>query len=50
MLLEQKDFLKLLHPKNKVIFRSNHTSNTLHLSGTLPKDKNRLLQEVSLHC
>ena len=48
MLLEQKNFLELLDPKNKVIFRSNHTSNTLHLSGTLPKDKDRLLQELKV--
>lgn len=43
---EQKQFLKQLNPPNKVIFRSNHASNSLHLSGTLPKDKNRLLQEL----
>jgi len=40
---EQKRFLELLHPANKVIFRSNHASNALHLAGTLPKDTTRLL-------
>lgn len=43
---EQKRFLELLHPVNKVIFRSNHASNALHLAGTLPKDTMRLLDEV----
>lgn len=43
---EQTHFIELLNPTNKVIFRSNHASNSLHLAGTLPKDKNRLLQEL----
>ena len=43
---EQLRFLSLLNPKNRVIFRSNHASNALHLAGTFPKDKTRLLQEV----
>lgn len=46
LLDEQKRFLELLHPANKVIFRSNHASNALHLAGTLPKDTMRLLQEL----
>jgi len=46
ILQEQKRFLELLNPINKVIFRSNHASNALHLSGTLPKDKNRLIKEL----
>ncbi|MCK5111159.1 MAG: radical SAM protein [Arcobacteraceae bacterium] len=44
---EQKEFIELLTPTNKVIFRSNHASNALHLSGTLPRDKNRLLDELN---
>ena len=43
---EQKRFLELLEPINKVIFRSNHASNALHLAGTFPKDKERLIAEV----
>lgn len=43
---EQKRFLELLKPDKKVIFRSNHASNALHLAGTLPKDTSRLLQEL----
>ena len=46
VLNEQKRFLELLNPINKVIFRSNHASNALHLAGTLPKDNVRLLQEL----
>lgn len=45
---EQKRFLELLNPMNKVIFRSNHASNALHLAGTLPKDTARLLEEINL--
>jgi hypothetical protein len=45
---EQKRFLKLLNPTNKIIFRSNHASNALHLSGNLPKDKYRLINELDL--
>lgn len=44
---EQKRFLELLSPTNKVIFRSNHASNALHLAGTLPKDTARLLEEIN---
>ena len=47
ILEEQKNFIKLLQPTNKIIFRSNHASNALHLSGTLPRDKNRLVKEVA---
>ena len=47
MLEEQKYFLELLNPINKVIFRSNHASNSLALAGTLPKDRDRLVDEVS---
>ena len=43
---EQKRFIELTNPINKVIFRSNHASNALHLAGTIPKDKNRLLKEL----
>ncbi|MDP1746379.1 MAG: radical SAM protein [Bacteroidota bacterium] len=45
---EQKRFLEFLNPTNKVIFRSNHASNALHLAGTLPKDTVRLLEEIKL--
>ena len=48
ILEEQKKFLELLEPSNKIIFRSNHASNALHLAGTLPKDRNRLIQELEM--
>jgi len=48
ILHEQKRFIELLNPSNKVIFRSNHASNALHLAGTLPRDKGRLVQELDL--
>lgn len=48
ILHEQKRFLELVNPSNKIIFRSNHASNALHLAGTLPKDRDRLVQEVSV--
>lgn len=47
MLEEQKKFLEELNPKNKVIFRSNHVSNSYSLAGTLNKDKQKLIDEVS---
>ena len=47
ILQEQKRFLELLNPTNKIIFRSNHASNALHLSGTIPKDKERLVKEIA---
>ena len=47
ILKEQKEFIELLNPINKVIFRSNHASNALHLAGTLPKDKQRLIDEIN---
>ncbi|WP_419770157.1 MAG: radical SAM protein [Candidatus Marinarcus sp.] len=43
MLEEQKRFIGLLNPQKPIIFRSNHASNALPLKGTLPKDKNALL-------
>jgi len=47
LLDEQKRFLELLNPSNKIIFRSNHASNALHLAGTLPKEKERLIEELN---
>lgn len=46
-LMELKHLLTHLDPVRPVIFRSNHASNALALAGNLPKDKKRLLAEVS---
>jgi len=46
LLGEQRQFLELLQPLNRVIFRSNHASNALHLAGTLPNDAPRLMAEI----
>lgn len=46
LLQEQKKFLQLLNPTNKIIFRSNHASNALHLAGNLPREKERLIEEL----
>lgn len=35
-----------LQPAKKLIFRSNHASNALALAGNLPKDKDRLIDEI----
>ncbi len=48
MLEEQKRFISLINPKKPIIFRSNHASNALPLKGTLPKDKENLLQILDL--
>ena len=46
LLQEQKKFLELLNPTNRIIFRSNHASNALYLAGNLPRETKRLLQEL----
>jgi molybdenum cofactor biosynthesis enzyme MoaA len=48
MLDEQKRFVKQLNPKKSIIFRSNHASNALPLKGTLPKDKDNLLEVLHM--
>jgi radical SAM superfamily enzyme YgiQ (UPF0313 family) len=45
-LQEQRFILSELNPPQKIIFRSNHASNALHLAGTLPKDTQRLIHEI----
>ena len=45
---EQKRLIEAINPSNKIIFRSNHASNAIHLSGNLPKDKNKLLKQIEL--
>tara|TARA_R110002050_G_scaffold135789_3_gene258758 strand:+ start:1269 stop:2153 length:885 start_codon:yes stop_codon:yes gene_type:complete len=46
ILEEQKRFISLITLKSPIIFRSNHASNALALKGTLPKDKDELLETL----
>lgn len=46
ILHEQRELLSLINPAQKIIFRSNHASNALHLSGTLPKDSEKLMAQI----
>jgi len=46
ILQEQRHLLSLINSPQKIIFRSNHASNALHLAGTLPKDVQRLISEI----
>ncbi|WP_300210145.1 radical SAM protein [Sulfuricurvum sp.] len=47
ILQEQRHLLSELNPPQKIIFRSNHASNALHLSGTLPKNTSRMIDEIN---
>ena len=46
ILQEQRHLLSLMNPPQKIIFRSNHASNALHLAGTLPKDSEKLITQI----
>ncbi|GAV19833.1 oxygen-independent coproporphyrinogen-III oxidase 1 [Mariprofundus micogutta] len=46
MLLEQMRLLEGLNPPKAVIFRSNHASNALALAGNLPRDREKLLNQL----
>lgn len=46
ILEEQRRLISMIDPPQRVIFRSNHASNALHLAGTLPKDATRLINEI----
>ncbi|HZF70020.1 radical SAM protein [Sulfuricurvum sp.] len=46
ILEEQRELIYLINPPQKIIFRSNHASNALHLSGTLPKDAKKLITQI----
>jgi radical SAM superfamily enzyme YgiQ (UPF0313 family) len=47
VMLEIREFLQNIEVTN-CIFRSNHASNYMALSGTLPQDQNRLVQDIDL--
>jgi coproporphyrinogen III oxidase-like Fe-S oxidoreductase len=46
ILKEQEKLISGLNPPQPVVFRSNHASNALALSGTLPKDRGKLLLQL----
>lgn len=46
ILREQRRLIAGLNPPQPLIFRSNHASNALALSGNLPRDRERLLIEL----
>lgn len=48
ILEELNTLLDALAPATPVIFRSNHASNALPLAGTLPRDRDRLLEQISM--
>lgn len=47
LMLETREMLRLLHPA-KTVLRSNHVSNFLDLSGSYPKDRERLVADVDI--
>ncbi len=47
IMYEMREFLKNVEVTN-CIFRSNHASNYMALSGTLPQDKNQLVGDIDL--
>ncbi|MDH5424906.1 MAG: radical SAM protein [Gammaproteobacteria bacterium] len=47
ILQELAQLISQLRPVKKIIFRSNHASNALALAGNLPKDRDKLLAQIS---
>jgi len=48
ILIELSELVANLSPPKKLIFRSNHASNALALAGNLPKDRERLINEINI--
>lgn len=46
-MLEMKKLIENIDVKGKCIFRSNHASNYADVGGTLPEDKNKILNVIS---
>lgn len=46
LLMEQEKLISGLNPPQTIVFRSNHASNALALAGNLPKDKQKLQQQL----
>lgn len=47
ILREQERLISRLNPPQPVVFRSNHASNALALAGNLPRDREKLLLQLS---
>lgn len=47
VLYETEEMIKNINVSEESIFRSNHASNYLSLKGTLPADKERLIQQIN---
>ncbi|MCD6396163.1 MAG: radical SAM protein [Spirochaetaceae bacterium] len=47
ILEEEKLLISLIDSKKRIIFRSNHASNILPLSGRLPGDKEKLIEQIN---
>ena len=47
ILKEIKEILKNINTDEKIIFRSSHASNYVSLKGTLPIDKDRLIEDIN---
>ena len=50
MLKEQISLIEQINTDKPIIFRSNHASNALALAGNLPRDKDRLIEELNEAC
>jgi coproporphyrinogen III oxidase-like Fe-S oxidoreductase len=48
ILKEEKLLINLIKSPDRIIFRSNHASNVLPLSGILPRDKEKLINQIEL--
>lgn len=46
ILYEEKLLISLINSPKRIIFRSNHASNILPLSGILPRDKEKLIGQI----
>ncbi len=46
ILKEEKLLISLINTQKRIIFRSNHASNVLPLSGILPRDKSKLIDQI----
>jgi len=47
ILQEEKLLINLINSPKRIIFRSNHASNVLPLSGILPRDKEKLIGQIN---